>query len=292
MKRAGWLVGCVGLLIVFLTAPGGAQPPRPPAPPTVHHPDLVVSSFTVNRGRVATGETFTYTIDVKNRGDAPCAAFSLTVTLPRGIASAGPLQGAAPLSCRGLTCKWGGVGIPPLLPDTIVSASVTVKAPAGAGTLTGARATVASSNSTTCPEISGANNATAGPAVTVFARPDLAITQWMCPATAGSGVDISCEVTIANQGAGPANNASLVWTVVSQGSGDLLLGPVSGWEGCVTSPPLVTCGKRTFAPGGGAKVTLKLRTPKYGPVSVQVKVADPDDTNTSNNEKDAQIVIQ
>src|SRR3990172_7738938 len=108
MKRAGWLVGCVGLLIVFLTAPGGAQPPRPPAPPTVHHPDLVVSSFTVNRGRVATGETFTYTIDVKNRGDAPCAAFSLTVTLPRGIASAGPLQGAAPLSCRGLTCKWGG----------------------------------------------------------------------------------------------------------------------------------------------------------------------------------------
>jgi len=232
---------------------------------------------------VTAGTNITYTVSVTNNGPTDAANVAVGDTLPANTTFVSATQNSGPPGSCGfaagaVTCTMAAFPLGATATFTFVF-NVSPALPNGS-TVTNT-ATVSSSAS----DPNGGNNSSMTSA-TVAPTADLAVTK-TGPATVTGGSNVTYTVTLTNNGASNAANATLTDTLPANTtfvSANQTSGPVFN---CVNNATTITCTNASFAPGSTATfefvihVTGDARGSITNTASAASTTADPTPQNSS-----------
>ncbi len=209
---------------------------------------------------VASGEPFSYTIDVANAGPGPADHVTVTDVLPAGVSFTDSTpNGACSFALGTVTCDLGT-----LAPGGSASVELHVVAdvPPGDPVVVVNTATVGSDRIDLDPanDVSEAVSTTVVPAVVVETA-DVAVTSVLnVPNPVTGGYDLGSTATVTNLGPGDANDVTLTDTLAP---GETFVAGGSD-PSCTATGGVVTCALGDMPNGDVATVLIITKTPAGG----------------------------
>ncbi|MDB6035888.1 MAG: uncharacterized protein JWM16_6226 [Verrucomicrobiales bacterium] len=240
--------------------------------------DLAVS-IVASPATIYASSNTVLTLTVTNPGPSAASSIVLSNVMPTGldVVSIQPSQGSCSLAGSLVTC-----GIPSLAAGTKATVVIT-----SIGATPGTWATVAGISAAEFDPASVNNSASVN--VTVNALADLSVVQKITPNPALVGSNISCVITVSNNGPSTANGVVLTNTL----SAGLNLVSVQQSQGsCVPSAGSVFCTLGALDSNGLATVTLTLQAVNVGSKTITSGVsAGTADLKNSNNVSVSNLLI-
>ena len=240
---------------------------------------------------VASGDPFSYTIDVANAGPGPAGGVTVTDVLPAGVSfvDATP-NGACSDDLGTVTC---GLGTLASGGSASVELHVVADVPPGDPVVVVNTATVASDRADLDPanDVSTAVSTTVVPDAAVETA-DLAITSVLnVPNPVTGGYDLGSTATITNLGPGDASDVTLTDTLAP---GETFVAAGSD-PSCTGAPGLVTCALGDMDNGDSVAVLIITKTPQVGAdttIHDLFAVTAPDDTTPANDSLDVATAVR
>jgi len=231
-------------------------------------PTADVQITQANSGAAHSGDTVTFTVDVKNN-DATftASAVSLTnnLTGPQTFVSASPTAG----SCTGPNCSLGNIA-----PGATVTVTVTVTA-----TSPGTISNTASSTSTTT-DPNAANNTNIASSLNVAAKASVFVAITDSPDPVNAGANVTYNVALSNGGPDAAANASLALNVTNGSITSTSGGPLS----CTGTGASASCTAASLGVGSFPPITVNVTAGPSGSVSLTASFTSTTfDANTAND---------
>jgi uncharacterized repeat protein (TIGR01451 family) len=207
---------------------------------------------------VASGDRFSYTIDVAHAGPGPADHVTVTDVLPAGVSFVDATPNACSDDAGTLTCGLGSLAAGA---STSIELHVAADVPPGAPVVVVNTASVASDRADLDPsnDVSQAVSTTVVPAT--VAAPDVELTSVVnVPNPVTGGYDLGSTATVTNLGPGDAAGVTLT-EILSPGETFVAGGSDPS---CTAGVAVVTCAIGSVSDGHAASVLIITKTPQVG----------------------------
>lgn len=239
--------------------------------------DLAVTSTVQgDPATLSAGQTYTWQIDVRNLGTSPAADSVVRFAVPADlVVDAGALDPRCVLDGDDVVCDLGTVGAGAVVAPILVPATVSATT---AATSIDTNAVVSSSE----PEADLSNNA-AATSTPVVSSTDLAVGIVATPTSVGAGDTLTLSATVTN--AGPGTPTAPVLTVRIPDGTTFVSAPAGCTYDAATRTVTCTLPPGELQPGESLTrdVVVTVGANPVDPLTASATVADPQDSDPSNN---------